>query len=354
MKIDNIKLGAFKCFSDASFALGDITLFSGLNSSGKSSVIQALRMLDRAARRDSPFIEGYGGYDELRSKDALPETLIEIVCQWSDGKLDKLSIGSDGFISPEYAPLTYHLSAARHGPQSSLPLSRTTEAWPQLGSKGDFVVEFIDFFDGAVVDSLLERDKDSGVTVMNQIVSWMQEIAPGVAIQVNQDAKRDAAYYELNTYRPANAGFGVSYSLPIVAALLGLTSRPPTPDWITQQWRNWELAKNAHGVLLLIENPEAHLHPRAQTQLGRLIAIAAGCGIQIIVETQSDYILDGLRIAVKDGLLKSNSARIYYLKAQDESGPEIINPVVGDDGRIDFWPDGFFDQTLKNRLHLAS
>lgn len=353
MKINELHIEALKCFSQTSFQLGDVTLMSGLNSSGKSSVIQGLRMFSRAQRGDSPFLEGYGGYDELRSKYSLPDTEIKISCVFDDGNISALAVSPSGFVPPNTAPITYHLSAARHGPQSSLPLSRATASWPEMGSKGDFVVEFLDFFDGAIVNSKLERDKDSGVTVDLQVASWLQEIAPGVSISANQDPKRDASFYEVNTFRPANAGFGVSYSLPIIVALLGLTSRAPSEEWITNSWRNWELAKGSHGVLLLIENPEAHLHPRAQTQLGRLIAIASTCGIQIVIETQSDYILDGLRIAVKEKAISSESVKIYYLKSNQDASPEILSPAILQDGKLEFWPDGFFDQTLKNRMELA-
>jgi predicted ATPase len=353
MKIEKLRISGFKCFDEVTFELSDVTLVSGLNSSGKSSLIQSLRMFNQAARGESPFLEGYGDFEELRSRFSLPGTPITISCDFGSDSVSILTVNADSNDTPARAPITYHLSAARHGPQSNLPLSRATHPWPELGSKGDYVVDFLNFFQEAIVHPSLARDKSAGVTVDLQINSWLQEIAPGAVISSNKDAKRDTSFYEINTFRPANAGFGVSYSLPILAALLSLTSYAPGNGWKTSREKAWEFARDVAGILLLIENPEAHLHPKAQTQLGRLIALASKCGVQIIVETQSDYILDGLRIAVKEGGVPAESVKIYYLKNAGDAPPEILTPRVFPDGRLEFWPDGFFDQTLKNRMQLA-
>ena len=54
------------------------------------------------------------------------------------------------------------------------------------------------------------------------------------------------------------------------------------------------------NVLVILKNPEAHLHPRGQTEMGKLIAAVAHCGCQIIVETHSDHLFDGIRIYAKN------------------------------------------------------
>lgn len=81
-----------------------------------------------------------------------------------------------------------------------------------------------------------------------------------------------------NEYTPQNVGFGISYSLHVITAIL----------------------KAKDGDLIIIENPESHVHPRGQAELGKLIALAAINNIQIIIETHSDHIINGIRVAVKE------------------------------------------------------
>lgn len=353
MKISKISISSFKCFAKEEFELGDITILSGLNSSGKSSIVQALRMFGESSLGRSPFIKGHGAYDELRSRFSPISSPIEIKCTYKDKTSADLKISKSQIKKPKHGPIIYHLSAARLGPQSSLPLSNKMSIWPEIGSNGEFVVDFMKFFDGTIVAKALRRSEEEGRTFEIQLNNWVEEIAPGALITTNKDEKRDTSYYEINSFRPANAGFGVSYSLPILAAIFGLTSEEPKNGWHTSEGQKWAGQRDKKGIVLLIENPEAHLHPKAQTNLGTLLALASQSGIQIIIETQSDYILDGVRIAVKNQKLPSSSAKVFYLIPNGDAPPLIESPKIFDDGRLEFWPKGFFDQTLKNRMELA-
>ena len=142
---------------------------------------------------------------------------------------------------------------------------------------------------------------------------------------------------EYSDHRPSNVGFGVSYTLPIIANVLGYAAM---------------VAKGEQrSPLLLIENPEAHLHPAGQTQIGEFLARAASCGVQVIVETHSDHLLNGIRLAVKDEILESQDATFYYFHYDfdiDERRTFVQQPVIDEDGYFDEWPDGFFDETEKN------
>jgi predicted ATPase len=101
--------------------------------------------------------------------------------------------------------------------------------------------------------------------------------------------------------------------------------------------------------LLLLENPEAHLHPQGQAALGELIARCANDGIQIIVETHSDHLLNGVRLAVKKGLIANADVVLHFFSRSVETGEAFVqSPAILENGRLSNWPDGFFDQWDKD------
>ena len=169
---------------------------------------------------------------------------------------------------------------------------------------------------------------------------WIQEVTPGAHLQLEtiQDADAILAGFSFDRpgdvrtrrYRATNVGFGLSYTLPVLMALLA----PP-------------------GSLCLIENPEAHLHPRGQTKLAELAIRASLAGVQVIVETHSDHFIDGVRIAVRDGLIQPDSTAFHYFE-RDGGKTVVSSPRVDVDGRLSSWPAGFFDQHEENLARLLA
>jgi predicted ATPase len=97
-----------------------------------------------------------------------------------------------------------------------------------------------------------------------------------------------------------------------------------------------------------VDSPEAHLHPSAQSEMGRILAHFAGAGVQIIVETHSDHLLNGTRLAIKEGRLPNSSLQVHFFTRATPSGHGVISPPVDPEGRIYEWPAGFFDQSEKD------
>lgn len=122
--------------------------------------------------------------------------------------------------------------------------------------------------------------------------------------------------------RPQNVGFGLTQLFPVLVALL--VAEP--------------------GQLVIIENPEVHLHPRAQQQIGFFAAEAAAAGVQVMVETHSDHVLNGIRLAVRRGKLASDDVAIHFLGVPGTDTNSLVSPTIDSDGRLDQWPAGFFDQ----------
>ncbi|MCO5946574.1 AAA family ATPase [Mucilaginibacter sp. RT5R15] len=84
------------------------------------------------------------------------------------------------------------------------------------------------------------------------------------------------------------------------------------------------------GDIVIIENPESDLHPRAQSKIGELIARCANAGIQIIVETHSDHVLNGIRLATsyKPPLISHNEIKVFYFFKELESLSTTIEEIL--------------------------
>lgn len=127
-------------------------------------------------------------------------------------------------------------------------------------------------------------------------------------------------------------GFGLTQVFPIIVAALSAKA----------------------GDILLVENPEVHLHPAGQALMGQFLSQVAGAGIQVIVETHSDHILNGVRRAVKSEGLPPNQVAIHFFRPRTlEGGAQVISPQIDKTGNLDTWPDGFFDQFDKDMDFFA-
>ena len=95
------------------------------------------------------------------------------------------------------------------------------------------------------------------------------------------------------------------------------------------------------GDLLLIENPEVHLHPAGQAQMGRFLAHVAAAGIQVLIETHSDHVLNGIQRAVKGGVLNPEGLSIHFFQDRDSQEDQVVSPTIDGSGNLDVWPQVF-------------
>ena len=190
-----------------------------------------------------------------------------------------------------------------------------------------------------MLDEIRRHPLATGDSFEYNIEAWMNEISPGTRLEFVYDRQIDTGSLRVGqkgdltiSQRPTNVGFGLSYTLPVVASLLGAEK----------------------GDLLLIENPEAHLHPIGQTKMGELLARAAQSGVQVVVETHSDHLIDGARIAVRDKVLSPENGIVLFCSKSAITHLSRVEEVSFlDNGELDNWPEGFCDQSLKNLSKLA-
>ena len=107
------------------------------------------------------------------------------------------------------------------------------------------------------------------------------------------------------------------------------------------------------GDIVLIENPEVHLHPAGQALMGQFLTEVAQAGVQVIVETHSDHIFNGIRRSVRAGKLPSTQVAIHFFRPRSADMAQVISPQLDSSGNIDTWPEGFFDQFDKDTSYFA-
>ena len=242
---------------------------------------------------------------------------------------------------PPFGGRLVYAQAERIGPRKFYPLSEVSARRGDLGARGEYTWNFLnDHQNERLAADDPRRQRASGRRVIDVVDHWLQDVSPGAHLQLEAVSAADAVIAGFAFERPGdvtsqrhratNVGFGLSYVLPVVLALL---SEP--------------------GTLCLIENPEAHLHPRGQTKLAELAVRAAAAGVQVFAETHSDHFLDGVRLAIHDGLIPPADVTIHYFERAD--GRAVVSsPIIDADGRLSRWPAGFFDQHEENLARLLA
>jgi len=109
------------------------------------------------------------------------------------------------------------------------------------------------------------------------------------------------------------------------------------------------------NTLLIIEQPELHLHPRLQARLGDFFVGLAKCNKQCLIETHSENLVNQLRYHIVQSGGQDKSDCIIYFVDQDEKGAAKFEPVeISPKGNILNWPEGFFDETMQQEDRITA
>ncbi len=87
--------------------------------------------------------------------------------------------------------------------------------------------------------------------------------------------------------------------------------------------------------------------------MGQFLTEVAAVAVQVLTESHSDHVLNGIRRAVKGGTLPAEKVALHFFKLRDEKGEQVTSPTLDASGNIDHWPEGFFDQFDKDLNHFA-
>jgi len=366
--LNKLILNNFKCFQNNHISFNSLTIFVGGNGVGKSSIVQSLllskqsldtifstknsTLLDEIeVELNGPYSLNMGYTKNILSSNADSNTisfsLINRINQEAklSFKFDEtygehllkghLEPVEDKTNIPLKGKLNY-LSAERLGPRTGLPLTPTSD-W-HVGFQGEYTPHILfraDNNNKGINPSL--RIKEVPNKFSRQVEAWLQSIIPDLELnfKVFEDVSMASLKYKNNSLdtdfiTAPNTGFGISYTLPIIVAGLILS--------------------NEENATLIVENPEAHLHPYGQSRIGRFLANLTLCGMQVIVETHSEHVINGARIEMAKRK-KSTDMKVNFLSL-DKGDTRVTEIKTNEFGELSDWPLGFFDQEQQDLKEL--
>lgn len=362
---NGIKIKNFKSLKEVDISLKNLTLFTGINSSGKSSTLQALLLIKQNFQIYGSMIKAFelpmetlknifqklsinGEYLDLGLGknilyDKAEDDILELQLKLNDGQVnfksdirgsrEEESINCEMSFTKNIEELflqnnfTY-LSADRIVPQSSYKYSKENVLRENLGKNGEYTIHYLaENKNISIPLKELQHPESNSNQLLENVECWLSKISKGVKVipEVNINFQNSTLQYSYGGSErlPQNIGFGVTYVLPIIVAIL----------------------KAKKGDVVIIENPESHLHPSGQVEIARLCAKASEAGVQIIVETHSDHFLNGVRVAIKERVLNNDNTLVYYFSRNEmEEKTEVQKIEIDENGKIDEWPRGFFDE----------
>ncbi len=359
MIFKNLSLTHFKSLKEVNLEFAPITLITGANGVGKSSVIQSLLLIKNTSENihrykrfevelNGPFHLSLGRADSVLSfMHDYNQILMSLEME---GGLITYTYDVDSIRHPyslqvnetKSSSMSYlqnvpfhYLHAERLGPRKGLPFNPTS--WIYTGYQGEFVnhaIERADQMSRTVHSSLFAESALPRFST--QVEAWMQLLIPDFRLQVKSQMDVEMVTIQYSNSHlggfisPTSTGFGITYALPIITS--GLLA-----------------SMEEHG-LLIVENPEAHLHPYSQSRMGQFLALVSMAGVQVIVETHSEHVVNGMRLQL--AMKKATDLGMVYFFSQENGLTGTQKIEVKPNGELSSWPKGFFDQEEKDLYEL--
>ncbi len=376
--INRIHLKNFKIFEDEPFDLAPLTLFTGINGMGKSSIIQSLLLLKQSFESKQLVYESTvelenNSYVDLENCEALcrkkaSPKIVTIEIENSEEKnytwvinasnpIDKKAkfnfTGDDTYKQEALFNENFiYLTAERYGPRKSYDKEFTARSYnTRLGIQGEktpaFIQKAVSENQEIGIEALIHpslkssNTAESPMQLYRNINAWLGDILGRAVTAKVSDEGTDKVKLTFSIkggqgdeFSALQVGFGFSFSLPVIVA--PLIAKP--------------------GDLIIIENPEAHLHPSAQSKIGILLALAAQNGVQVILETHSDHVMNGIRVLAKGhdiyGKIDSDITKIHFFHNHESEIARRVLTVLPT-GKLSGWPNGFFDEWEINLQRLV-
>lgn len=341
---------SFKSIADVEIKLKNLNLFLGTNSSGKSSVLQSILVLSQADKLNikngemtpnvvlnGDFIR-LGNYDEIKSRQSTDDIHISLR---DENNVFKLSISRDNVsydVNEHFFSKVKYISADRIGAKDVYPESFSEEQYFQ--SDGLYLFAFLQKNKKLILDKDFIKNQDGSKTLLVELNYWLNKILD-TELKIEEIKKTDLVKvtYDVRgnivANRPKNLGTGTSFIISILIMCLA----------------------SQEGDILIIENPELHLHPKAQSALTEFLIHIAKHNRQLFIETHSDHVFNAIRVAIAqdESVNKENSQRLFGVNFVElDNTFKTVNHEIKIQGKGDVInpQDGLFDQFDNDLLRM--
>lgn len=326
--LKNLNIQKFKVLENENLDIRPLTVFCGENSSGKSTAIRAMLFFGNGSFDKSSYYSFnaiYGLHDDYK--------YIEL--EDSNGLIVK-AYGANSVYADKPANLDFNptlLCAERIGPRKVYEsINNTYDFIDMHGRLAPF------FYHQKQNDNISELaiDNMENTTLRSQVAYWLNHILGTTVKTENIQDNIIVSYqapHDVEAYSPLNTGFGTSIVFPILIACL--------------------TAKI--GDTVIIENPEVHLHPKAQSKLADFFAFIAQKGVQIILETHCEHLIYKLCYNVNQGIIDYDKVVFQYKeinKPFEAIYTDKKGRFVDEKDELRDFPPGFFDATLKEYMSI--
>ena len=340
--INKIRVLALKSIKDLKVECSNLNLLVGTNSSGKSTLLHALLLL--AQRGLNGKYISIGDFREVRNYYMSNSPIrIEILekgkrkpawIEFDEDKenetynihtsLEELTV-ADVMMDEEHEDIEqsalimeeygfHYLSCHRMGANDIYAKNMLNES--DFGIDGEYALAYLLQNESKPVsEDLVVQDVDYTNSLLDQVNYWLNYIV-GTTLSIKDLKKTNYLQVKYNNNpanmasealycRPVNVGSGISYLISVIISCLGAEE----------------------DSIVIIENPEIHLHPKAQSRLCEFLYFVSKSRRQLFVETHSDHIFNGLRVGIATGKMKQEDITVNFL-AMNEQYETQCNPII--------------------------
>lgn len=327
--IESLTISDFKCIHSANFQFKNLNVITGVNSSGKSSVIQSILLFSDVINDDSKLFERWS-FESVHNRyfnaKAIEISLNGIKVTMDDEVVECPEKKIPFKKNREF----FYLSENRSGPKTFENITKSTE----IGDEAEYVMSsYFKHQNEPIEDKLITEE---GVQTLSFNVDyWLKKILNDSYVNLHvekissEKLKVSYGFGELDNLEPTQLGAGVSYIAKVI--IVCLQAKP--------------------GQTVIIENPEIHLHPAAQSEVGHFLAFIASKGIQVIVETHCEHLINRIQYEVFRKNFLSENVCLFYKPSYKEDFQKINIESTGH--FANGFPSGFFDASLSHLLEIG-
>lgn len=363
----------FKCVEYENIDFEKLTVLAGENGAGKSTVIQVLSIIKQSydihkapiSQIKSLYLNDYycelGSFRDVlyceskvdkiifgfKGKEGEQEVLLKCIEDKADGNklvINEYSTSSTiprdakNFVDRLISDFDF-ISADRFGPKTFYHVDGNFST-KKVGKYGEYTGVLLGKLKS---DHVFLEDVNKALKSIFGFVEIRADHIDGANISIL--AISNSKTKSLGYKSPVNMPYGVSYVLPIIVSCL---LRDPQ-----RRKHEEDMVNIIENPTVVIENPEAHLHPAAQSKLGEFLAEVASRDVQIILETHSDHIINGIRKAIRNKKISHQDVLFNFFEKGEEIGQNTVKKIyASEDGHLSEWPKGFFDQYENDLMDL--